>query len=591
MSNMENSNKTKKKNQLTTFFLYIRLLKKWGVRQKKNFFIANVFMFVVASATAMYPLVIDYAFDTIGENNKSKIFIIPSFIITLTVIKGIAYYFQTIFVGKVANGIIMDVQLNLYDKILNFDLLLLNKHKSGSLQSRFINDLNVLKESIIRTLNNLIRDLLTLVGLVASMFYLDWVLSLCVIVIYPLCIKPIIEIGKKTRKISFKLQEKVSSASAFLNESFSAIRVIKTYNLEKVQKAKAQNKFEEIYYSNIKIIKTRAKIEPTLEIIGGVAISLVLVLAGLRILSDSSDFGSFTGFISALLIAVQPARALGTLNTILQEGAASLIRLEEVLSKKNSIIIKKDAKIINTIKGKIKFDNVNFFYKRKDITLNNIKCLFKPKETVVIVGANGSGKSTFLNMIPRIFDPKKGEIYIDDINLKNFDLKNLRSHIALVSQDVILFDTSIYKNIELASPGVKKEEILEACKKADAHEFISKFKKSYDTVVGDRGLSLSGGERQKISIARAIIKKPSILLLDEATSALDNKSEIKINKTLKDFSTNITTIIIAHRINTILDARRILFFYRGKIIAEGSHKQLIKKNSIYRNHFLDSYKT
>ena len=286
-------NQNRNKSNISTLFLYIKLLKKWGVKHKRNFFIANIFMILVACATAMYPLVIDFAFDSIDASSREKIYIIPLFIIGLTITKGISYFFQTVYVGKIANGIIKDIQLNLYDKILNFDALLFNQHKSGSLQSRFINDLNVLKESIIRTLNNLIRDLFTLLGLLASMIYLDWFLTLCVIFIYPLCIRPIIKIGKATRRISFKLQEKVSSASAFLNESFSAIRVIKTFNLENLQKEKANRKFEEIYDSNIKIIKTRAKIEPTLEIIGGLAISVVLVLAGLRILSEDSDFPSY----------------------------------------------------------------------------------------------------------------------------------------------------------------------------------------------------------------------------------------------------------------------------------------------------------
>ena len=587
----QKNNRSFPKKKISTFFLYVKNLKKWGKVQKNNFFIANFFMVLVAITTAMYPLVIDFAFDTISKNNKNNIYIIPFIILTLTITKGIAYFYQTVYVGKVSNGIIKDIQLTLYNKILYFDTLLLNEHKSRSLQSRFINDLNVLKESIIRTLNNLIRDLLTLIGLIGSMIYLDWVLTLCVIFIYPLCIRPIVEIGKATRKISLKLQEKVSSASAFLNESFSAIRVIKTYNLEGLQKEKASKKFQEIYNSNIKIIKTRAKIEPTLEIIGGLAISVVLVLAGFRILNEDSDFGSFTGFISALLIAVQPARALGTLNTILQEGAASLLRLEEVLGKKNLIIEAKKPKIVSTIKGEIRFSKVSFYYNKNNYILKNIDCNIKPKETLVIVGANGSGKSTFLNLIPRIFDPNKGKIFVDKINLKNYNTKNLREFIALVSQDVILFDTSIIQNIALANQKATREEIITACKQADAHDFISKLEKSYETIVGDRGLNLSGGERQKISIARAIIKKPKILLLDEATSALDNKSEVKVNKTLTDFSKNMTSIIIAHRLSTILKAKKILFFDQGEIIANGSHKELIKKNILYRNHFLETYKT
>ena len=580
----------KKQNRLSTFFLYIKLLKKWGAKQKKRFVIANIFMLIVAIATSMYPLIIDFAFDVISEKKKEYIFLLPIFILGITVIKGFAQYFQTLYVGIIANSIIKDIQYNLYNKVLDFDVTIFNNQNAGSLQSRFINDLNILKESIIRTLNNLIRDVFILLGLIISMLYLDWVLTLCVLFVYPICIRPVIKIGKSTRDISLKLQKKISEASSFLSESFSAIRVIKTYNLEGLQKKIAIKKFENIYKGNIKIIKARAKIEPTLEIIGGLAISIVLVLAGIRILNDNSDLGSFTGFISALLIAVQPARALGTLNTILQEGAASLIRLEDLLKKKSLIDTSESKKVLKLVKGKIRYSNVNYYYNYKEYTLKKINCVICPGEQVVIVGANGSGKSTFINLIPRLMDPVMGNVYIDDQNIKKLQIKSLRSSIALVSQDVILFDTSIMKNISIANPMASKSQIIEASKKADAHNFIMKLKKSYNTITGDRGLNLSGGERQKISIARALIKKPKILLLDEATSALDNKSESKVNKVLKSFEKNITTLVVAHRLSTILEAKRIIYFDKGCILADGSHKKLIKNNSHYRKHFYSIFK-
>ena len=440
---------SKKQNRLSTFFLYLKLLKKWGFKQKKKFIIANIFMLIVAIATSMYPLIIDFAFDVISEKNKQYIFLLPVLILGITFIKGFAHYFQTLYVGIIANSIIKDIQFHLYNKVLEFDVTIFNNQNAGSLQSRFINDLNILKESIIRTLNNLIRDVLILLGLIISMFYLDWVLTICVLLVYPICIRPVIKIGKKTRDISLKLQKKISEASAFLSESFSAIRVIKTYNLEDLQKKNAIKKFENIYEGNVKIIRVRAKIEPTLEIIGGLAISIVLVLAGIRILNNNSDLGSFTGFISALLIAVQPARALGTLNTILQEGAASLIRLEGLLKKKSLIDTTESKKILSLVKGKIKFSNVSYYYNYEEYTLKKINCIINPGEQVVIVGANGSGKSTFINLIPRLMDPVKGNVYIDDQNIKKLQIKSLRDSIALVSQDVILFDTSIMKNIAL----------------------------------------------------------------------------------------------------------------------------------------------
>ena len=580
----------KKQNRLSTFFLYLKLLKKWGFKQKNKFIIANIFMLAVAIATSMYPLIIDFAFDVISEKNDQYIFLLPLLILGITSIKGLAHYFQTLYVGIIANSIIKDIQFNLYNKVLEFDVTIFNSQNAGSLQSRFINDLNVLKESIIRTLNNLIRDVLILLGLIISMFYLDWVLTICVLLVYPICIRPVIKIGKKTRDISLKLQKKISEASAFLTESFSAIRVIKTYNLEDLQKKNAIKKFENIYEGNVKIIRVRAKIEPTLEIIGGLAISIVLVVAAIRILNNNSDLGSFTGFISALLIAVQPARALGTLNTILQEGAASLIRLESLLKKKSLIDTTESKNILSLVKGKIKFSNVSYFYNYEEYTLKKINCVINPGEQVVIVGANGSGKSTFINLIPRLMDPVKGNVYIDDQNIKKLQIKSLRDSIALVSQDVILFDTSIFKNISIANPKASRFDIIEAAKKADAHNFIIKLKKSYNTITGDRGLNLSGGERQKISIARALIKQPKILLLDEATSALDNKSESKVNMVLKSFQKNITTIIVAHRLNTILEAKRIIYFDQGSILADGNHKNLIKNNPDYRKHFYSVFK-
>ena len=579
----------KKQNRLSTFFLYVKLLTKWGGSQKKNFIIANTFMLIVAIATSMYPLIIDFAFEVISEKKNDYIFFLPILILIITTTKGLAHYFQTLFVGIIANSIIKDIQTGLYNKILDFDVSIFNRQNAGSLQSRFINDLNILRESIVRSLNNLIRDVLILVGLIISMFYLDWVLTLCVLLVYPICINPVIKIGKNTRTISLKLQKKISDTGAFLSESFSAIRVIKTYNLEELQKKKAIKKFEDIFKGNIKIIKARAKIEPTLEIIGGLAISIVLVIAGIRILNESSDLGSFTGFISALLIAVQPARALGTLNTILQEGAASLLRLQELLNKKSLIDLSGSKKKLINVKGKVKFSNVNYNYNNEEYILKRISCIINPGERVVIVGANGSGKSTFINLIPRLMDPIKGNVYIDNQNIKKIDIKSLRANIALVSQDVILFDTSIMKNISIANPKASKAQIIDACKKADAHNFIIKLKKSYNTITGDRGLNLSGGERQKISIARALIKMPKILLLDEATSALDNKSESKVNNLLGTFDERTTIILVAHRLSTILEAKRIIYFDNHTIAGDGNHETLLNNNLHYKNHFLNVY--
>ena len=402
----------RKKNNFNTLLLYFNLIIKWGKSQKKNFIKANLLMIIVAAVTSLYPIAIDFSFNALNEKNITHLMYIPLAIIALTMLKGISYFYQTVIVGKISNSIIKVIQLRLYEKIVNFDVLLMNEFQQGSLQSRFINDLNILREAITRVLNNLIRDFFTLIGLLISMLYLDWVLTLCVILIYPLCIKPIVFIGQSTRKHSLKLQEKISVAGAFLNESFSSIAVIKTFNLESLQKIKAEKKFSDIYKKNIEIIKVRSKVEPTLEIIGGLAISAVIVIAGLRINSGHTDIGAFSGFISALLIAVQPARALGTLNTVLQEGGASLLRLDDILKKENKIFSIKNPRKIDDIKSNIIFKKVSFSYDNKNKSLNGINLKIKAKENLVLVGNNGSGKSTFLNLIPRLIDPSNGIITI-----------------------------------------------------------------------------------------------------------------------------------------------------------------------------------
>lgn len=580
----------KKKNNFSTLLLYFNLIIKWGKSQKKNFLIANILMLIVAAVTSLYPIAIDFSFNALNEKNITHLMYIPIAIMILTVLKGISYFYQTVIVGKISNGIIKVIQLKLYDKIVNFDVLIMNEFQQGSLQSRFINDLNILREAIIRVLNNLVRDFFTLLGLIISMLYLDWVLTLCVLLIYPLCIKPIVFIGKSTRKHSLKLQEKIAAVGAFLNESFSSIAVIKTFNLEGLQKIKAEKKFSDIYKKNIEIIRVRSKVEPTLEIIGGLAISSVIVIAGLRINSGQTDIGAFSGFISALLIAVQPARALGTLNTVLQEGGASLSRLDDILKKENRITSVKNPRRIDNIKGDIIFKNVSFSYDSKIKSLNAINLKIKEKESLVLVGNNGSGKSTFLNLIPRLIDPSHGVITLDGTDIKRFEITKLRSIISLVSQDIILFDLSILENLKLANKNASFNDIEKACKLADAHNFIIKLKKGYNTLVGDRGLKLSGGQRQKISIARSLLKKPKILLLDEATSALDNYSEKKILNNLNKFTKNIISITIAHRTATILNAKRILFFNNGRVVSDGTHSKIMKKNLDYEKHFLTNFK-
>ena len=560
-----------------------RIWKNYGKEHLLSFIIANLFMILIAGTTALYPIVIDYAFLSLEEANWSKIIFIPVFIILLTFIKGAALYKQTVIINTLVQTIIFKIQSSLFNSLLKLDLDVINSMRVGNLQARIMNDVNLMKEALIRSFNNLIRDLFTLIGLIISMFWLNWVLALAVLIVYPLAVFPIVKIGKKSRSLSNFMQEHIGKTSAFVTESFSGIRLIKSYQLENVQNKKANNYFEELKMIIIRVISTRAALEPVMEIIGGIAISLVILLAGWQIVSGTSTVGEFSGFISALLIAVGPARALGTLNSVLQEGTAAANRVFGGIDSRSEVIDDTNAEDIKIIKGNISFNNIVYNYMDKNIAaLDNINLEINGGETIAIVGPSGSGKSTLVNLILRFFDPHKGDVYVDDKNLKKIKTSSLRKCIAIVSQDTLLFHGTVSENIAFGNLECKQIDIENAAKEAEAHNFIRSLPDSYQTIVGENGANLSGGERQRIAIARAILRDPSILILDEPTSSLDAEAEDKIKQTLINIAKDRTTIIIAHRLSTITNANKIVLLDQGKISSIGTHEELIEKSPLYK---------
>ena len=571
-------------DSMTPIQVFKRIWKNYGKGHLYSFILANVLMLFIAGSTALYPIVIDYAFLSLEEANWKKISLIPIFIILLTFIKGGALYKQTVMINTLAQSIIFKIQSNLFSSLLNLDLNIINTERVGNLQSRIMNDVNLMKEAMIRSFNNLIRDFFTLIGLIISMFWLNWVLALAVIIVYPLAVLPIIKIGKRSRFLSNSMQEHIGKSSSFITESFAGARLIKSYQLEEAQNKRAENYFSELKSLIIKVIATRAGLEPVMEIIGGIAISLVILLAGWQIVSGTSTVGEFSGFVSALLIAVGPARALGTLNSVLQEGTAAANRVFGGIDARPNVSDDSDSKVLQNIKGKINFVNISYKYLDKNIyALKNISLQINAGESIAIVGASGSGKSSLVNLLPRFFDPDEGEIFFDDQKLHKIKISSLRKNIAIVSQDTLLFHGTISENIAFGEQNASKENIISSAKEAGAHEFIQNLPNSYDTLIGENGANLSGGERQRIAIARAIIRKPAVLILDEPTSALDAEAEDKIKNTLSDISKNRTTITIAHRLSTIINADRIIVFDKGKISSTGNHEELMKTSSIYKN--------
>ena len=534
------------KKNLKNLELIKKINKDFLINQKSDIFICLILLLIVSLTTAIYPFLIQKVFDNFTENKYSWFFL-PTIIALVASIRGIAMFFQIKQVSKVTLKVSIDIQKKLSNHLLFSDLDMIKKISSGNHISRIMNDVNLIRESVERSLNNLIRDLITIIFLIVYLIWLDWVLAVVVLSIYPLALKPIISIGKKQRFYALSLQEKMESLTSFLSEIFRNISMIKSYSLEKLEKNRINKSLDSLFLSLFDIVKGRAKVLPLLEVLGGIAAAFVILIASYRINSGFMTIGSVIGFVTALLMLAQPARALGTFNTILQEGLSALQRIYKQLNEMPKIErisnVKKELKIPNN--PTIEFKDVSFFYEKNKIILDKIS--FKTKKSKMhIIGESGSGKSTIFNLISRFIDPKKGNIFINDVNIKDVSLFSLRQNISLVSQETMIYNDTFHNNISLGKLNATKPEIIEAAKLANIHNFIISQKNGYDTVIGEAGSNLSGGQKQRISIARAFLKNSKILLLDEVTSALDSKTSKNILKSINQLSKNKTCIYISH---------------------------------------------
>ena len=534
------------KKNLKNLELIKKINKDFLINQKSDIFICLILLLIVSLTTAIYPFLIQKVFDNFTENKYSWFFL-PTIIALVASIRGIAMFFQIKQVSKVTLKVSIDIQKKLSNHLLFSDLDMIKKISSGNHISRIMNDVNLIRDSVERSLNNLIRDLITIIFLIVYLIWLDWVLAVVVLSIYPLALKPIISIGKKQRFYALSLQEKMESLTSFLSEIFRNISMIKSYSLEKLEKNRMNKSLDSLFLSLFDIVKGRAKVLPLLEVLGGIAAAFVILIASYRINSGFMTIGSVIGFVTALLMLAQPARALGTFNTILQEGLSALQRIYKQLNEMPKIErisnVKKELKIPNN--PTIEFKNVSFFYEKNKIILDKIS--FKTtKLKIHIIGESGSGKSTIFNLISRFIDPKKGNIFINDVNIKDVSLFSLRQNISLVSQETMIYNDTFHNNISLGKLNATKPEIIKAAKLANIHDFIISQENGYDTVIGEAGSNLSGGQKQRISIARAFLKNSKILLLDEVTSALDSKTSKNILKSINQLSKNKTCIYISH---------------------------------------------
>ena len=543
-----------------------------------------ILIILTSLTTATTAWLLDPAIKEIFENkNNQMLYFIPVAIVFTFIVKAFSVYGTRIITIKVGIKIIKNIQTLMAQKFLLSDISHITKKHSGKYLSNFTNDTRILFDVLTGVVVTFFKETFTLIALLGLMFYHDWQLSLLAVVMIPIAAISSMNIGKKMGKkvhISLEASDKYMK---FLSEIIKGSWLIKIYQKEEDELKKISMIIDEKFKAIKKVEQTRLGAGPVMEIISAIAIAIVVFFAGYRSMQGAITLGEFVSFLAALMLAYQPVKALAGINVGIQEGVAAARRIYEIIDQKNEIYNDKNAPSLKLKDATLEFKNISFIYPDGTHALKNLSAKIDGGKKVGLVGISGSGKTTFLNLIPRFFNLKHGTILIDDQNINNINLNSLRKEISLVSQDVILFDDTIRSNILYGNASASDDEIIQACKFAAAQDFIEKLPNKYETIIGENGIKLSGGQKQRLSIARAILKNSSIILLDEATSSLDSESEAAIQKAIENLTKNKTTIIIAHRLSTIMNCDKILVFDSGQIVAEGSHEFLVNNSSIYKN--------
>jgi subfamily B ATP-binding cassette protein MsbA len=543
------------------------------------------FLFIILTSltTAATAWLLDPAIKEIFENKNIKmLYFIPLAIVLTFIIKAFAIYGTRIVTIKVGIKIIKNIQTLMAKKFLLSDISHITKKHSGKYLSNFTSDTGVLFGVLTGVVVTLFKETFTLIALLGLMFYHDWQLSLLAIIMIPVAAFSSRNLGKKMgKKVNISL-EASDKFMKFLSELIKGSWLIKIYQKEEEELKRISMVIDERFKAIRKVEQTRLGAGPIMEIISAIAIAIVVFFAGYRSMQGAITLGEFVSFLAALMLAYQPVRALAGINIGIQEGIAAAKRIYEIIDQKNEIYHDENAPSLKLNNASIEFKNISFTYPDGTHALKNLSAKIEGGTKVGLVGISGSGKTTFLNLIPRFFHLKNGSIFIDNQNINDINLNSLRKEISLVSQDVILFDDTIRANILYGNAFASNEEIIDACKFAAAQDFVEQLPNKYETIIGENGIKLSGGQKQRLSIARAILKNSSIILLDEATSSLDSESESVIQKAIENLTKNKTTIIIAHRLSTVMNCDKILVFENGQIIEEGKHEFLVNNSSTYK---------
>ena len=545
--------------------------------------LAVVFMATAAAMTAAIAQLMQPVLDDVLYGSKADmIFPVSLAIFGTFVVRGITTYIHTVLMNKIGQSIVADVQRDLFNHFMLLDLSFFHANPSGQLISRVVNDVNVMRSAVTETLTGFGKSAFTLVFLIGVMFYQDWKLTLAAFIILPFVSVFVVYLGKRLRQVSKSIQEEMGNLSELLTQTFQGIRLVKAYTMEDREKGRSGQAINVVRDLNIKSVQIRNLSTPVNEILIGFIFAGIIAYGGYEVLAGRLTPGQLASFLAAFTLAYEPMKKLAKLNNNLQMGLGAAERVFDMLDLKPTIVSKPNSRTVEFSKPEIDFRDVCFSYECEDgLALSGVSFTARPGKVTALVGPSGGGKSTIMNLIPRFYDVDSGEVKIAGHNVSDLNIANLRQSISLVSQDITIFNDTVYENIRYGSPAASEEDVYNAARSAAAHDFISSFPEGYDTVVGEDGVKLSGGQRQRIAIARAILKDAPILLLDEATSALDNESEKLVQDALRELEKGRTTLVIAHRLTTVQAADQILVLDRGQIIERGTHDDLLKSGGVY----------
>lgn len=591
---------------------YLALLKIIGHHWQKLFFAMLCMVAVAASTAASAYLVKPMLDDIFVSKDRTGLLLIPAAAVIIFLLKGLGTYGQQYWMSYVGEQVIKSFRNSLYERIIDLPLSFFHREKTGTLMSRITNDVNIIKGMVSTAVTGLLRDLFTVIGLTGVIFYMDWRLAIGAFFILPAAFYPIVVFGRRVRRFSTGSQEAMADLNVFLHETFSGTKVVKIFTMEPYEKRRFREKTDLIFKLEMKSVVAKSLSSPVMEFVGGLGIAFIIWFGGSRVISGSSTTGTFFSFLTAVMMLYDPVKQLTKLNNTVQEGLAAITRIYDIMERESEIVESEDSTALGTESSMgVTFENVFFKYQpdkeastpekrdlnsgtdtpqdREEISsidssswvLSDINLHVEPGEVVALVGMSGGGKTSLVNLIPRFYDVTEGRITIDKKDIRDISLRSLRGKISIVTQEPILFNETVLDNIRYGRLDASDHEVEEAARAAFAHDFITGFPKGYDTIIGELGSRLSGGEKQRICIARALIKNAPILILDEATSALDVEAERVVQQALGNLMQGRTTLVIAHRLSTIAHANRIILINKGRIVEQGTHEQLMEMGGEY----------